>query len=287
MVFLIRARPRASGQFERHTRDCPNEHEADGARRCRRRPCVRGGLGAVRAALRRAALHPPGALDDPARVRRPAALLHRRGARHRVARGRRHRHLARRGHPHRGRVGVVTLPRASRPARADRRARGAVDRLLLLDRAVARQRRPARDLPRRLRHDPRVRVRHRRRDALGRPRGARVAGIRRRQPARGPLAPAPPLRAPDDPRRGALQPRPRPRRGVLRRGRQPVQRGPRRRRPPGARPERRRPVGDDPHDGRPRRRPARTALGGGARGAAVARVAAHPGTARERRADGT
>ena len=44
-------------------------------------------------------------------------------------------------------------------------------------------RRPAGDLPRRLRHDAGVRVRHGRRAALGRPGGPRAAGLRRRQPA--------------------------------------------------------------------------------------------------------
>ena len=132
-------------------------------------------------------------------------------------------------------AGVLAVPRAGRPARAGRRARRPVGRLLHVDRRVARARRPAGDLPRRVRHDAGVRVRRRRRDALGRPGRPRAAGIRRRRTLGGAVAPAAAVGAARDLRRRALQRRPGARRGVLRRGRQPDDVRARRRRPAGGR----------------------------------------------------
>ena len=177
-------------------------------------------------------------------------------------------------------AGDVAVPRAGRPAGPDRRARRPVGRLLHVDRAVARQWRPARHLPRRLRDHPGVRLRRRRRDALGRPGRSRAAGLRRRQPGRGAVAAAPAVRAARHPRRRPLQRRPGARRGVLRRGRQPDDGRPRRRRPTGDGAERRGAVGDDPRHRRPRRRVPRRDHRHRAGRLALARVATGEGSTR-------
>ena len=114
------------------------------------------------------------------------------------------------------------------PSRCSSDPRRPVGRLLHLDRAVARQWRPARHLPRRLRDD-------RRRSSsppspgCARPTRPLASCWPRSTPAGarccGGCASRPRCR---HPRRGALRHRPGPRRGVLRRGRQPDNGGPRR-----------------------------------------------------------